>query len=369
LKQRHQGCVAWLGVEPTPYLLALQERARHELPVELEVVFERRDASQAWDLPNENFTIRGGVAGRMRLLLRLLGRRFRTVFLEGWGTRWLTTVGVSALACGVPLVISGDTWQAAGGGGLFGVRRRLRRLLLRRAAATLPGGSRQRTFFLTEGARHDRLVLRKMTVDVETLGRQATALASERHAIRASLGLAPDDIVAITVARLVPEKGIDLLLRSLKSTAGVRLLIVGDGPQRPNLDRLAADLGVEHRVVWSGRLCHQDVVKAYVASDFLVLASRFEPWGLVVNEAMACGLPVVVSSAVGCADDLVAATGAGLIVAAGDAASLARALSDLGGNQQLRARMAAQARVAIARWTLKEEIEAIGQALELAVAG
>jgi hypothetical protein len=369
LKQRTRGRVAWLGIEPTPYLLALQERARHELQVELEVVFERRDASQPWDLANEDFTIRGGVAGGTRLLLQLLGRRFRTVFVEGWGTPWLATVGVAALACGVPLVISGDTWQAAGGGGLFGVRRCLRRLLLRRAAATLPGGSRQRRFFLTEGARPDRLVVRKMTVDVEALGRHAAALVSERRAIRASLGFAPDDIVAITVARLAPEKGIDLLLSALAEVTNLRLLIVGDGPERPRLEPLAAGLGVTDRVTWAGRMAHEKVVQAYAASDFLVLTSRVEPWGLVVNEAMACGLPVVISAAVGCADDLVAATGAGLIVEAGDTAALAQALTDMGGSQQLRARLAAHARAAIARWTLKDEVEAIGQALELAVAG
>jgi glycosyltransferase involved in cell wall biosynthesis len=111
-----------------------------------------------------------------------------------------------------------------------------------------------------------------------------------------------------------------------------------------------------------------DVVKAYVAGDLCALPSRFEPWGLVVNEALACGLPAVVSSAVGCADDLIAGTGAGTVVAAGDVTALARAISEFAGDAHLRQRAATRAREVIANWTLAEEIAAIRKAIEVALA-
>jgi glycosyltransferase involved in cell wall biosynthesis len=329
-------------------------------------VYERRDASQEWGLGERDARVLAGASQKAGVLGQVLARRYRAVFLEAWGTALLAAVGLTALAAGVPLVVSGDTWRG-GGSGLVSLRRFLRQLLLRRAAATLPGGSRQRAFFVKEGARPDRVVVRQMTVDVESLQRLASELAPARDEIRVSFGVRPGVVVALVVARLVPEKGIDLLLQAVGQVPGLHALVVGDGPNRDELELLGNDLGIAHRVTWTGRLNQGDVVRAYVAADLFVLPSRFEPWGLVVNEAMACGLPVVVSSAAGCVDDLVAGKGSGTVVPAGDARSFAHALAGLAGDAALRARAATRARELIARWTLTDETSAIRRALDLAV--
>jgi glycosyltransferase involved in cell wall biosynthesis len=275
---------------------------------------------------------------------------------------------LTALAAGVPLIVSGDTWQETGRSSLLGLRRLVRRALLRRAAATLPAGSRHKSFFAAEGARPDHMLVRQLTVDVEALIRRAAELAPGRADLRVSFGLPPDAVVAATAARLVPGKGTDVLLQAVAVVPGLWLLVVGDGPERSALERCAVQLNVAARIVWAGRLPSEDMARAYAVADLFVLPSFAEGWGLAVNEAMACGLPVIVSSAVGCADDLIAGTGAGIVVPAGDVTALARAISEFAGDAHLRRRAAARAREVIARWTLAEEVAAIRKAIEVALA-
>ena len=88
------------------------------------------------------------------------------------------------------------------------------------------------------------------------------------------------------------------------------LAVAGDGSLRAHVEAIAAK--PDCRVTYLGRLSGDDVLRSYLAADLLVLPSLFEPWGLVINEAMACGLPVIVSDRVGCADDLVRPAETGL---------------------------------------------------------
>jgi len=79
---------------------------------------------------------------------------------------------------------------------------------------------------------------------------------------------------------------------------------VGDGPERSNIEEYCRNNGAEN-VVFIGGVSWRDVPKFLALSDVLVLPSTSEPWGLVVNEAMVCGLPVIVSNRCGCIEDLV----------------------------------------------------------------
>jgi glycosyltransferase involved in cell wall biosynthesis len=148
-----------------------------------------------------------------------------------------------------------------------------------------------------------------------------------------------------TVGRLADQKGLHVLLdaapRLLAEDPGTRLLIVGDGPLRPSLERQARRLGVEHAVAFVG---HQvDVVPAYSAMDVFVLPSRYEGFGIVFLEAMAIGVPVVGTRVVG-SEDAVADGVTGLLVPYGDAPALAaavtRLLSDCGLCERVRAEAA-----------------------------
>jgi len=114
----------------------------------------------------------------------------------------------------------------------------------------------------------------------------------DRVAARLACGLPLDGIVVGVVARLTPEKGVDLAIAALKLLpVSFRLAICGDGPERESLARHAAAEGVAERVQWLGRV--GEMAAVYPAFDMLMVPSRSEAHGLVAAEAMACGVPVV----------------------------------------------------------------------------
>ncbi len=111
------------------------------------------------------------------------------------------------------------------------------------------------------------------------------------------------------VGRLSPEKNIDGLLEAFakyRSEGGQwDVVLVGDGPQRQELEQLSARLNVSGNVKFAGLKNTREITEYYAFASCFVLPSSREPWGLVVNEAMSAGLPVLVSDRCGCAEDLV----------------------------------------------------------------
>ena len=116
---------------------------------------------------------------------------------------------------------------------------------------------------------------------------------SDRANRRAELGL--KGLVLLSVGNLVPIKGHELTIEALTYLPEARLLIVGDGPERNSLQKLAKSLAVADRISFLGSMPQNALPSIYAAADVLVLASRHEGWPNVLLEAMACGTPVVVS--------------------------------------------------------------------------
>jgi glycosyltransferase involved in cell wall biosynthesis len=160
----------------------------------------------------------------------------------------------------------------------------------------------------------------------------------------------------------VREKGVDVLLEAWRA-AGLdgALVLCGSGPLRPA------------GAVAPGALEPAELRNYYAGSDVVVVPSIpardfLEPWGMVVNEAFHQGVPVIASTAVGAvAGGLVAHERTGLVVPAGDAAALAGVLRRLHGDPDLRARLGAAAREAVAAYT--PQAWAAGMSRALAAVG
>jgi glycosyltransferase involved in cell wall biosynthesis len=163
---------------------------------------------------------------------------------------------------------------------------------------------------------------------------------SMRDAARKALDLDPADPIVLCIARLFPVKGVDQLLDAwvhvTRQSARVRLLIAGDGPERATLEARARELGISGSVHFLGH--RLDVEKVAQASDVVVIPSRSESGPLTAVEAMATGIPVV-GFRVGGVEELVWDGEQGLLVSAGDIASLARAVLQLLSDAALRERM------------------------------
>jgi glycosyltransferase involved in cell wall biosynthesis len=185
---------------------------------------------------------------------------------------------------------------------------------------------------------------------------------AERAAARQRMGASNGGLLALFVGRLVPEKGIDTLLdgwRRASLPEGSALAFAGAGPMTPN--------GPTVRVL--GPIERNALPAIYAAADVLVLpsiatATFREPWGLVCNEAMHQGTPVIASDAVGAAaGGLVADGRTGMVVPAGDADALAARLSALAAAPELRERLGAQAHTAVADYTPEHWAEGMSRAL------
>jgi glycosyltransferase involved in cell wall biosynthesis len=136
------------------------------------------------------------------------------------------------------------------------------------------------------------------------------------------------------VGRFSPEKNLDFLLRAFAdlpqnaSKPDLLLSLVGYGPLEPDLRRMASELGLDRVVQFRGSAAQTALPAIYRSADALVLPSVRETWGLVVLEAMACGLPVLVSDRCGCARDLVN-PGTGWTFSPSDRAAFCRLLGQL----------------------------------------
>jgi glycosyltransferase involved in cell wall biosynthesis len=210
------------------------------------------------------------------------------------------------------------------------LRRALRRLLLARASAVVAMGTQAREVVeglgIPSGGIFDAPNAHDHATLVEAL--LARPLLERRRAVRERLGCR--EHVALVVGRLVPVKGIDPLLRAFERVpeevrAAWSLLFVGSGPLR---ERLHESI-VERE---PGELLHvesvppKEVVDYYAAADLLVFASLGDTWGLVVNEAFACGVPALCSKFAGCADDLVRHGENGFVFDPSDPRAFAQAL-------------------------------------------
>ena len=199
-------------------------------------------------------------------------------------------------------------------------------------------------------------------VEAELFGRPVGE--DERAAWRAAAGIAPGAPLVLYVGRLVREKGVETLLSAWEDTYrdGEALCLAGEGPLRGR--------GTAPHVTHTGHVERDTLPVAYAAADVVVVPSLdtpafLEPWGLVCNEAMHQGRPVIASAAVGAAaGGLVRHDETGLVVAPGDARALGDAIRSLLDDPERRARLGAGAREAVAGFSPEAAAAAFGRALE-----
>ena len=161
------------------------------------------------------------------------------------------------------------------------------------------------------GAKSERIFIVHLTSDTEVMKSSCEHWRTRVVEIKREYRIFKEHNF-VYVGRISPEKNLKTLIeafyelkRSEERSMDWGLVLVGDGPQRKDIEQLVVELGLQKDVVFVGGVPWRDVAKFYAVSDVFVLPSLSEPWGLVVNEAMACGLPVVVSKRAGAYYDLV----------------------------------------------------------------
>src|SRR5581483_3439335 len=234
--------------------------------------------------------------------------------------------------------------------------------VVRGATSVLAAGSLARESMIARGADADRVRTFANTVDVAELAARVDDLRESRDRLRGELGLAADDVAVLCVARLALEKGIDVLLQAAARVgAPVSVLLAGDGPERSRLEQLGG------RVTFLGVRPWESLAEVYAAADVFALLSRFETWGVVVNEAAAAALPLVVSEGAGAAHDLVREGENGFVVGIDDVDAVAQALGALAADPELRRRYGDASRRIVGDWGYeRSEEDFIAAVLEAA---
>jgi glycosyltransferase involved in cell wall biosynthesis len=211
-------------------------------------------------------------------------------------------------AARVPLVIWSYPSRAEGRR-VRGWRRGVRRFLLGRARVVIGMGTQAREALAAWGVPGERIHDAPNAHDAEGLRKALAAVDPDaaRRALRAGLGCR--EHVVLFAGRLRTSKGVAALLEAWDLVAPAlraewSLLLLGSGPLEPEV-RLAAQTRGRGEIVHVRAVPAAEVAAFYAGADLLVLPSLDEPWGLVVNEALAAGLPVCCSRLAGCADDLV----------------------------------------------------------------
>ena len=255
---------------------------------------------------------------------------FDALVVNGWVVRSCLQALFACRRHGVPCIVRGESntmrrrpWH----------KRLVHRWLLRQYAAFLAIGKSNEAFYRRHGVPAEHIFRTPYCVENERFAEAAGAFRTARDAHRAAWGIPADACVFLFCGKLIPKKRPADLLEALDRlisgaaplSSAVHALIAGDGDLRTALARSAQERRLP--VSFAGFLNQRELPKAYAVSDCLVLPSDDgETWGLVVNEAMACGLPAVVSDRVGCHPDLVAPGKTGTVFPCGDVAALADAL-------------------------------------------
>lgn len=194
-----------------------------------------------------------------------------------------------------------------------GVKSRMIRGVTAGAAGVLTIGRANSRFWEHYGVPAGKRIFAPFSVDNEWFGQQTSRQRARRRELRRELEL-PEGRILLFAGRFVAAKNLERLLdgwRDFDGT-GLSLLLTGGGPLEAALREAAARQGMQN-VYFRPFQTQAEMPKFYAAADGSILPSLFEPWGLVVNEAMASGLPVLVSERCGCAEDLVQPGGNGLI--------------------------------------------------------
>ncbi len=258
-----------------------------------------------------------------RGVVRLLRRtRPDVIVVGGWNQPafWQVLLAARAMRTPTLLWVESTSSDARVGGRSAG---RARGLALRLAAGFVVPGTASRAYLRELGVPDERITVAPNAVDLRIF-----ASGADGSALRGRFGL--DGCVFLYAGRFDAEKGLDTLVGAMRDVPAT-LVLIGSGPMEATLRRSAGD---HLRVV--GPLARDELVPWYAAADAFVLPSRSEPWGMVLNEAAAAGLPLVATEAVGAAHDLIEPGGNGFRVPVDDAPALAEALRSLAADAELR---------------------------------
>jgi glycosyltransferase involved in cell wall biosynthesis len=289
--------------------------------------------------------------------------KFDAVIVHGYvsPTVWLAIL--AAWASGTPVLMRGESTLLYNRSAWI---RLIKRVFLRAVFSAVDSflyiGTRNREFYESFGIKSDRLAFVPYSVDNESFFRLQAEDTDLRSRTRASLEIKEGEPVILFTGKLIERKRPMDLLQAYKVVVAdnpeAHLVVVGEGADRPKLEGFVKAHGLT-RVHFVGFQNRTEISAYYASADIFVLPSHHDPWGLVVNEAMCFGLPVIATTLVGCTPDLISEGENGFLYEVGDVRRLAEHLRLLVAAAPRRAQMGRLSLERIRRWGFAECVAGI----------
>jgi len=348
--------VAVLAPLPAPYTTSVWNQLARLMDGRLEVCFlSLTNSLRRWRLQEKEMGFAWRILGRDRtegllsqlkaagaLLRFLMERRPTTLICGGYDSpaAWVGLLWCRLLRSRLVLACDSNARDCRKGGAL---RNRAKRFFVAHSDAVAVPGRAAFQYARELGASEGRIFTVPFGLDTRLFacGAQGMDPAAEKR----SQGWPPRLI--LFAGRLVEEKGVFVLLEAYRQVSrnlpGVGLLFVGEGPARPEMAEYCREASLPG-VFFGGAQDYKDMPYFYALADILVLPTFSDAYGYVVIEAFACGVPAIVSTVAGVCDDFLRDGETGFAVTPGDAAALARRITEVLGDDVLRARMSANCR-------------------------
>jgi len=300
------------------------------------------------------------------IVKEIIRNKYDVVFIPGYGVfSYLLAFWVSSFMH-TPIIFSGEPRFPPVPS--FFIKRRFKDTLLSFLFSKVRAfgyiGKRAKDFYRFYGVADDKLFFTPYCVDNDFLVKEAQNLLPKKEKLKENLGLPLEYPVILYLSKINANKRpFDLVeaYRNLKAPAS--LVFVGDGPLYQKLNRYIRKKSIKN-VFFFGFQNYSQVTQYYSISDIFVLPSAGESWGIVINEAMCFGLPIITTNKVMAAQDLVRDGENGYILSAGDIPALTNALKDLLNNPEKRKKMGDKSLQIISNWNYDLCIEGFLKALD-----
>lgn len=364
----------------SPYRIPLFNALAQRTDVDLHVIFlaETDSTLRQWNIYKEEIQFSYQVLPSWRKRIGAYN-----VLLNGGVSRALATSAPEWILCGgynylafwqaliwararnIPLFLWSESTERDQRRG-FALVELLKSEFLRKCGGFVVPGRSSRDYLRALKIDEGQILTAPNAVDNDLFCRTASAARQNAAECRAQLDL--PQRYFLFVGRLVRDKGVfDLLSAYATLEESIRrevgLVLVGEGSSRSSLEAAAARIA-PGAIRFAGFAQRDQLAAYYALADVLILPTYTDPWGLVVNEAMACGLPVIVSEVAGCAADLVRANWNGILTAPGDISSLASAMRHLANRPDMRRAMGVNSSELISRYSPTEWASAIGRMID-----
>ncbi len=287
--------------------------------------------------------------------------RFDAVLINGWHYKSAWQTMQACWKTKTPVMVRSDSHLHTERSSLKKiVKKPFYNWFIRKLDACLPVGKWSSDYFLNYGAAAKDIFIVPHVIDTDYFCSEATRLKPTRSELRAQWKLKPEDAVFLFAGKFIEKKRpldfVKAIDRASRHGARVAGLMVGDGELREACETIVKENNLP--VSFAGFLNQSRITEAYVAADALVLPSDGrETWGLVVNEAMTCGLPCFVSDRVGCGPDMIEANRTGAVFPFGDVAALAQLMTDFSAEPRKIAAMSNHAREIGCKYSVPMAVE------------